>query len=221
MTLTTINLAALGDTINLTTEVTGTLPTANGGTNSTATTFVNAASNVTGTLPVANGGTAITSGFVNGITAASQWRLTTDLIGPVDPISANLEAVDTDGYATIGSPMAVSSGIWTFPTTGVWLIRGHGDLYFNGDSRHQHLAIHTTLNDSSYSLAASGYSFIQQTESNATQTHIDVDFLFDVTDTSQCKCKFAFENVTNTSVVLAGGSSVSYTWFTFTRLGDT
>ena len=61
MTLTTINLAALGDTINLTTEVTGTLPTANGGTNSTATTFVNAASNVTGTLPTANGGTGGTS----------------------------------------------------------------------------------------------------------------------------------------------------------------
>tara|TARA_R110000744_G_scaffold292562_3_gene403052 strand:- start:255 stop:920 length:666 start_codon:yes stop_codon:yes gene_type:complete len=54
MTLTTINLAALGDTINLTSEVTGTLPTGNGGTNSTATTFVNAASNVTGNLPVAN-----------------------------------------------------------------------------------------------------------------------------------------------------------------------
>ena len=66
MTLTTINLAALGDTINLTTEVTGTLPIANGGTNSTATTFVNATSNVTGALPVANGGTALTSGFING-----------------------------------------------------------------------------------------------------------------------------------------------------------
>ena len=62
MTLTTINLAALGDTINLGTEVTGTLPTGNGGTGSTATTFVNAASNVTGTLPVPNGGTGIASG---------------------------------------------------------------------------------------------------------------------------------------------------------------
>ena len=66
MTLTTINLAALGDTINLTTEVTGTLPTANGGTNSTATTFVNAASNVTGTLATGNGGTGSTAtAFVN------------------------------------------------------------------------------------------------------------------------------------------------------------
>lgn len=61
MTLTTINLAALGQTINLGTEVTGTLPTGNGGTGSTATTFVNAASNVTGTLPTSNGGTGATS----------------------------------------------------------------------------------------------------------------------------------------------------------------
>ena len=61
MTLTTINLAALGDTINLGTEVTGTLPTGNGGTGSTATTFVNAATNVTGTLATTNGGTGATS----------------------------------------------------------------------------------------------------------------------------------------------------------------
>tara|TARA_R100001440_G_scaffold38604_1_gene58243 strand:+ start:411 stop:989 length:579 start_codon:yes stop_codon:yes gene_type:complete len=181
---------------------------------------INLASNVTGTLATGNGGTGATS-FTAGITHASQWRMTSDLTGPVDPISANLEAIDTDGFGTIGSPMAVSSGIWTFPVTGVWLIRGHGDLYFNGESRHQHFAIHTTTDNSSYSLAASGYSHIKQAESNATQTHIDVDFLFDVTNTSLCKCKFAFENVTNSSVVLAGGSSASYTWFTFTRLGDT
>jgi hypothetical protein len=61
MTLTTINLAALGQTVNLGTEVTGTLPTGNGGTGSTATTFVNAASNVTGTLATTNGGTGATS----------------------------------------------------------------------------------------------------------------------------------------------------------------
>ncbi len=156
-----------------------------------------------------------------GITHASQWRMTSDLTGPVDPISANLEKVDTDGYASLGSDMTVSSGLWTFPTTGIWLIKGHGDLYFNGESRHQHLSINTTTNNSSYSTAAVGYSHIKQAETNATQTHIDVEFQFDVTSTTNCKCKFAFENVTNSSVVLAGGSSASYTWFTFIRLGDT
>jgi hypothetical protein len=45
MTLTTINLAALGDTINLSTEVTGTLGTTN-----------------LPTIPVTKGGTNLTSG---------------------------------------------------------------------------------------------------------------------------------------------------------------
>lgn len=50
--------------VNLTSQVTGTLPIANGGTGTTATTFANLTSNVTGTLPLANGGT-------NGTTAAT------------------------------------------------------------------------------------------------------------------------------------------------------
>lgn len=50
-------VAATDSTVNLASDVTGTLPVANGGTGTTSTTFVNLASNVTGTLPVANGGT--------------------------------------------------------------------------------------------------------------------------------------------------------------------
>jgi hypothetical protein len=47
--------------VDLTTNVTGTLPIANGGTGSTSTTYVDLTTNVTGTLPVANGGTGVTS----------------------------------------------------------------------------------------------------------------------------------------------------------------
>jgi hypothetical protein len=64
-TVTTTGNLTLGGTlsgVNLATQVTGTLPIANGGTGTTSTTFVNAASNVTGTLPIANGGTGNTSG---------------------------------------------------------------------------------------------------------------------------------------------------------------
>ena len=182
---------------------------------------IDVANMLTGATPVANGGTGLTSGFTNGVTNASQWRMHTDLTGPVDPISANLEEIDTDGYASLGSDMTVSSGIWTFPTTGYWWIRGHGNLYFNGDSRHQHFAIHTTTDNSSYSLASSAYSSIKQAESNATQQSSDVDFIFDVTNVTTHKCKFAFENVTNSSVVLAGDSNHNFTWFQFIRLGDT
>jgi hypothetical protein len=50
--------------VDLTTQVTGTLPIANGGTGTTSTTFADLTTNVTGTLPLANGGT-------NGTTAAA------------------------------------------------------------------------------------------------------------------------------------------------------
>jgi hypothetical protein len=48
---------ATSSTVNLATDVTGTLPVANGGTGSTSTTYCSLTANVTGTLPVVNGGT--------------------------------------------------------------------------------------------------------------------------------------------------------------------
>ena len=66
MALTVVKNAGLAGSIDLTAKVTGTLPIANGGTNSTSTTFVNAATNVTGTLATGNGGTGSTATtFVN------------------------------------------------------------------------------------------------------------------------------------------------------------
>jgi hypothetical protein len=53
--------------VDLTTNVTGTLPIANGGTGTTSTTFANLTTNVTGTLPVANGGTGATTITANNV----------------------------------------------------------------------------------------------------------------------------------------------------------
>jgi hypothetical protein len=53
--------------VNLTSQVTGTLPVANGGTGTTSTTFANLTTNVTGTLPVANGGTGAASLTANNV----------------------------------------------------------------------------------------------------------------------------------------------------------
>ena len=56
-----------GGAVNLATNVTGTLPIANGGTGTTSTTFANLTTNVTGTLPVANGGTSLTTLTANNV----------------------------------------------------------------------------------------------------------------------------------------------------------
>jgi hypothetical protein len=58
-TVTSSGSLTLGGTlanVDLTSQVTGTLPIANGGTGTTSTTFVNLATNVSGVLPFANGG---------------------------------------------------------------------------------------------------------------------------------------------------------------------
>jgi hypothetical protein len=86
-TVTSTGNLTLGGTlanVNLTSQVTGTLPIANGGTGTTSTTFANLTTNVTGTLPVANGGTGITS-LGTGVAT---------FLGT--PSSANLAAAVTD-----------------------------------------------------------------------------------------------------------------------------
>ena len=63
-TVTSSGNLTLGGTlanVDLTTQVTGTLPIANGGTGTTSTTFADLTTNVTGTLPLANGGTNATT----------------------------------------------------------------------------------------------------------------------------------------------------------------
>ena len=73
--------------------------------------------NVVGTLQN-NGNNAV------GITEAYQWRLTADKTDNSD-ITANLERNDTN-FSVIGSGMSESSGIFTFPQTGIYLITAQG-----------------------------------------------------------------------------------------------
>lgn len=88
--------------INLASQVTGTLPIANGGTGTTSTTFVNLATNVTGTLPEGNGGTGITS-LGSGV---ATWLGT--------PSSSNLASAVTDETGS-GSLVFATSPTLTTP----------------------------------------------------------------------------------------------------------
>ena len=55
---------------------------------------------VTGELTTTNGGTGATS-FTAGITMFDMWRLTADATGNHEPISSNLERVDTASQSYI------------------------------------------------------------------------------------------------------------------------
>ena len=79
------------------------------------------------TITVPSGATfnvagTVGTGFTPGITEADMWRLNAFLYASADPISANLERVDNATFAKIGTGMSVSTGVWTFPSTGLWWV---------------------------------------------------------------------------------------------------
>ena len=61
VTLPDADVTLASGTMNDATNLSGTVPIANGGTGSTSTTYASLTANVSGTLPIANGGTASTS----------------------------------------------------------------------------------------------------------------------------------------------------------------
>jgi hypothetical protein len=63
------------------------------------------------------------STFKNGITETDQWRLTADFsTGGDNFLTTNLERVDNTGFGYIGTGMTESSGVFTFPSTGIYLV---------------------------------------------------------------------------------------------------
>ena len=173
---------------------------------------------LTGNLPSISG--ASLTGISAGISQAQMWRLTTTFSGDATPIASNLEAQDTYSSGSIGSAMTQSSGIFTFPSTGIWLIQATGEFYYSGDSRYNQVIIEVTTNNSSYSEAAKNSAGIKQSESSHTYNSCPTQLILDVTDTTQVKVRFTI-SVSDNSTSTAGHSDYNRTSFSFLRIGDT
>ena len=153
-----------------------------------------------------------------GITAASQWRLTTSFTGDLSPINANWEEVDAPvGFGILGSSMTESSGIFTFPSTGYWLIDFSFSAFSDGQGATAYIEghIYTTTNNSTYAQAANPrLSYAGSTYTNSAFGN----YIHDVTDTANDKVAFY---ITSNAGTIIGSTSYNRTYATFTRLGDT
>ena len=147
-------------------------------------------------------GTAHTS-ITSGITEADQWRMTSNQTST--GLITNLERVDTTGGGYIGTGMSQSSGTFTFPSTGYYLISFF--MLSDGLTRTQIL---TTTDNSSYEIATRAYA------DSSVQSGVS-QFLFDVTNTSTHKVQFNVDAVST----LYGSTSYNQTHMTFIKLGDT
>jgi len=155
-----------------------------------------------------------------GLTVADQWRLTTNFTGLAQPISSNLEQVDTAQQATLGSAMTQSSGVFTFPSTGYWLVTFDFMEQSGGTHKYIQGAIDATINNATYAKVTTAYVFIPTTD-EYTSAHMSV--ILDVTDTANVKCRFDIDSIQGTasSATTQGDSAVNETYMTFLRLADT
>ena len=152
------------------------------------------------------------------VTEYDQWRLTTTTSFQNQVLIYNLERQDWQG-TYIGTGMSTNSGNWTFPKTGVWHIESQAAAYINSNIAYFGMKIQATADNGSnwQDIAASwNGSNYNITNPHFTQT---CRASLDVTNTTNVKVRFLFDNATSVSVF--GGTNTNYTCVTFWRLGDT
>ena len=159
-----------------------------------------------------------------GITNAQSWRITSSFtVGTSETdISSNWEENDSTGYARIGDIMTQSSGIFSFPTTGIWLIMAVANFRASVGVRTISFNLKGTTNNSTYTHIASAENNNSDFggSSNTTVHSGSIMHIFDVTDTSNVKFRFTSQGVADPQTC-DGDTDRTYTGFTAIRLGDT
>ena len=152
-----------------------------------------------------------------GISVCGQFRITSNQAGDQDPLNA-WEENDDATYARVGSAVTQSSGIFSFPSTGIYLIIW--DVACNSTSstdKSSAWEIYMTTDNSSYTkIARNTESFSDTYQYKNTNSSVMVD----VTNTSNDKVKFVVSG-TNSVVQTNGNSTQNQTAVTFLRVGDT
>jgi hypothetical protein len=149
-----------------------------------------------------------------GITEADQWRLTADITGTDAVISSNLERVDDASFEKIGTGMSVSSGIWSFPSTGLYQIIVKMSAFAPSVDNY-YVQTEATIDNSSYDrLGRVGGSSDNSYENGQSET-----LFINVTNISNVKVKFLTVSLSGSTGVL-GDTNYNRTSFTFIRLGD-
>ena len=159
------------------------------------------------------------AGPAGGITHQDTWRLSSNVTSDTSPITTwTNTAANSTFQTTLGSPMTVSGGYFTFPVTGYWRVEFFarvnlttsdnlnigigGALYSSGTLQTFTGLALQTVGDTGYVKTAS------------VATHINV------TNTADIKTGFYTSSVTSGNSLIASGSSTDYSYVMFTRLAD-
>ena len=150
-----------------------------------------------------------------GMREAVVFRMSSGVSGNADPITT-WEVADDAMAGRIGTGITQSSGIFSFGSTGIYLIEFQGSAYDSGtDDLQVNLEIHASSNSGgAYDRLAQAMTNLH----NASQNPFSINALVDITDTSTNRVKFVIDG--NNGEVNAS-TDQNYSFVSFLRLGDT
>ena len=155
-----------------------------------------------------------------GITMVDNWRVTTAFTGNATPIASNWERNDTAPCLSyLGSQMTESSGIFSFPSTGIYLIIHEQNYKYSGNSQYISAYIKATTDNSNYVSITEANTNLNTASGNH-YTSNTTTALVDITDTSNQKVRFDVDKQ-NTSVENSANSARDTLSARFIRLADT
>ena len=151
---------------------------------------------------------------------AQQWRLTSEVSSGSAQNAAfsdNISIMSGDGYGSVGSNLTFTSGVFSFPSTGIYLLIPQGYGQFNTSaSTYAGVYINTTTDNSTYSFAVGAY---QSPDSSGQHFSTSAHFIFDVTDTSTHKFQLGYQS--HGGATFTGSTGGFFCGVTVIRLGDT
>ena len=162
----------------------------------------------------------------NGVTEYDQWQLVDSTsAGYNGDLSGTWSRFNHAGATYIGTGMSVSSGVFTFPSTGKWEVSLTARIANTDADDQTNVRTKFTSDNSSYSdVAIVGEGSGASSAGRGTATSF---ILLDITDTSNCKVKFEVTNSSSNTFVFGNNNSsdtsLGYpqTYAQFKRIGDT
>ena len=152
-----------------------------------------------------------------GITQADGYRLSANTnSGTGATISSNWERIDDASFGRIGTGVTQSSGIFSFPETGIYQVFFQGRIQQNSSDAVSNLVASVTQNNSDYDEVA----IVRMENPGEEESGLATMFFVDVTDTSNVK--FLLKTTSfSTGTVLRGDTDYTFTGVFVIRLGDT
>jgi hypothetical protein len=143
--------------------------------------------------------------FNNGVVVVDQYRLTASFTTDSATVTG-WEQNDDSSFSNLGTSMTEASGIFTFPSAGLYLIFYFGNgTNGSGDNT---MSVQTQISTDSGSTYDFGQNYSVSSEA-----------IVNVTDASTFRCRF-FTNSMSSGTQVYGDTSYNRTAVTFIRLAD-